>query len=72
VDYLPKGQGNSKQFGGISVTVKQITEKADYVLTILSIVDGKVKNTFFLLSNFQLLKYLVSVKINQTILSIHS
>ena len=47
MDYLPKGQGNSKQFGGISVTVKQITEKADYVLTILSIVDGKVKNTFF-------------------------
>lgn len=42
VDYLPKGQGNSKQFGDINVTVKQITEKADYVLTILSIVEGKV------------------------------
>jgi len=59
VDYLPKGQGNSKQFGGISVTVKQITEKADYVLTILSIVDGKVRNSYFLLSNVKLLKYLV-------------
>ena len=42
MDYLPKGQGNSKQFGDINVTVKQITEKADYVLTILSIVEGKV------------------------------
>lgn len=42
VDYLPKGQGNSKQFGDINVTVKQITEKADYVLTILSIVERKV------------------------------
>ena len=45
VDYLPKGQGKSKQFGGINVTVKQITEKADYVLTILSIVEGKVRHT---------------------------
>ena len=45
VDYLPKGQGNTKQFGGINVTVKQITEKADYVLTVLSIVEGKVKHT---------------------------
>ena len=42
MDYLPKGQGNSKQYGGINVTVKQITEKAHYVLTILSIVEGKV------------------------------
>ena len=42
MDYLPKGQGNSKQFGDINVTVKQITEKADYVLTILNIVEGKV------------------------------
>ncbi|XP_078351651.1 uncharacterized protein LOC144636335 [Oculina patagonica] len=41
IDYLPKEHGSTKQFGSIDVTVKQITEKPDYILTILSIVEGK-------------------------------
>ncbi len=43
IDYLPKDQGSTKQFGGIDVTVKQITENPDYILTDLSIVEGKVR-----------------------------
>ena len=42
MDYLPKGEGRSKVFGSINVTVKQKTEKADYRLTVLSIGDSKV------------------------------
>ena len=42
MDYLPKGEGSSKVFGSINVTVKQKTEKADYRLTVLSIGDSKV------------------------------
>ena len=42
MDYLPKGEGSSKAFGSINVTVKQTTEKADYRLTVLSIADSKV------------------------------
>lgn len=52
MDYLPKGEGISKQFGGFNVTVKQITEKSDFVETVLSIVDGKVRKRFpFFLPN---------------------
>ena len=47
MDYLPKGEGISKQFGGFNVTVKQITEKSDFVETVLSIADGKVRKRFF-------------------------
>lgn len=46
MDYLPKGEGISKQFGGFNVTVKQITEKSDFVETVLSIADGKVRKRF--------------------------
>ena len=42
MDYLPKGEGNAKRFGGIDVTVKQIVKKADYTLTTLNIADSKV------------------------------
>ena len=42
MDYLPKGEGNTKSFGGIDVTVKQIVKKADYTLTTLNIADSKV------------------------------
>ena len=52
MDYLPKGEGIPKQFGGFNVTVKQITEKSDFVETILSITNGKVRKHFsFFLSN---------------------
>ena len=46
MDYLPKGEGISKQFGGFNVTVKQINEKPDFVETVLSIADGKVRKRF--------------------------
>ena len=46
MDYLPKGEGISKQFGGFNVTVKQINEKPDFVETVLSIADGKVRKSF--------------------------
>lgn len=49
MDYLPKGEGISKQFGGFNVTVKQINEKPDFVETVLSIADGKVRKRFFFL-----------------------
>ena len=54
MDYLPKGEGISKQFGGFNVTVKQINEKPDFVETVLSIADGKVRKrfSFFLLNVF--------------------
>jgi len=42
MDYLPRGEGNTKSFGGIDVTVKQIVKKADYILTTLTIGDSKV------------------------------
>lgn len=42
MDYLPRGEGNTKNFGGIDVTVKQIVKKADYTLTTLNIADSKV------------------------------
>ena len=42
MDYLPRGEGSAKSFGGISVTVKQITKKADYTVTTLNIADSKV------------------------------
>ena len=42
MDYLPKGEGNSKAFGSIHVTIKRTTEKADYRLTVLNIADSKV------------------------------
>ena len=42
MDYFPKGEGNSKRFGAVDVTIKQITQKADYVLTVLSIAESKV------------------------------
>ena len=52
MDYLPKGEGISKQFGGFNVTVKQITEKSDFVETVLSIANGKVRKRFpFFLPN---------------------
>ena len=52
MDYLPKGEGIPKQFGGFNVTVKQITEKSDFVETVLSIADGKVRKRFsFFLPN---------------------
>ena len=52
MDYLPKGEGISKQFGGFNVTVKQINEKPDFVETVLSIADGKVRKSFsFFLPN---------------------
>jgi len=41
MDYLPRGEGNTKNFGGIDVTVKQIVKKADYTLTTLNIADSK-------------------------------
>ena len=43
MDYLPKGEGNTKTCGGFDVTIKQITEKADYILTVLSLVEAKVR-----------------------------
>ena len=46
MDYLPKGEGIPKQFGGFNVTVKQITEKSDFVETVLSITNGKVRKHF--------------------------
>ena len=46
MDYLPNGEGSTKQFGGFHVTIKQITEKPDYVLTVLSIAEGKVRQGF--------------------------
>ena len=42
MDYLPRGEGSAKTFGGIEVTVKQITKKADYTVTTLNIADSKV------------------------------
>lgn len=42
MDYLPRGEGNTKNFGGIDVTIKQIVKKADYTLTTLNIADSKV------------------------------
>ena len=42
MDYLPKGEGNTKSFGGIEVTVKQIMKKADYTISTLNIADSKV------------------------------
>ena len=42
MDYLPRGEGNTKSFGGIEVTIKQIAKKADYTLTTLNIADKKV------------------------------
>lgn len=42
MDYLPRGEGNTKNFGGIDVTVKEIVKKADYTLTTLNIADSKV------------------------------
>lgn len=54
MDYLPKGEGISEQFGGFNVTVKQINEKPDFVETVLSIADGKVRKrfSFFLFNVF--------------------
>ncbi|XP_068740581.1 uncharacterized protein [Montipora capricornis] len=43
-EYLPKGIGMSKRFGSIEVTVKQITDKADYTLTVLSIAKTKTES----------------------------
>lgn len=45
MNYLPKGEGNTKSFGGFAVTIKQISKKPDYTLTILSIADSKVSRT---------------------------
>ena len=42
MNYLPRGEGNTKNFGGIEVTIKQIVKKADYTLTTLNVADGKV------------------------------
>ena len=42
MDYLPRGEGSTKSFGGIEVTIRQISKKADYVWTTLSIADSKV------------------------------
>ena len=42
MDYLPRGEGSAKNFGGIEVTVMQITKKADYTVTTLNIADSKV------------------------------
>ena len=53
MDYLPRGEGNTKSFGGIEVTIKQISKKADYVLTTLSVADSKVHcNHVDLFKNF--------------------
>ena len=46
MDYLPRGDGNAKAFGGIHVTVKQITQKSDYTLTTLRIANNKVRVDF--------------------------
>ena len=42
MDYLPRGEENTKSYGSIEVTVKQIVKKADYTLTTLNIADSKV------------------------------
>ena len=42
MDYLSRGEGKNKSFGGIDVTIKQIVKKADYTLTTLSLADSKV------------------------------
>ena len=43
MDYLPRGEGNAKNFGAFSVAIKQIVQKADYTLTVLSLGDSKVR-----------------------------
>lgn len=43
-DYLPKEEGNSRRFGNIEVAVKQTTEKADHILTVLTIAENKVNS----------------------------
>ena len=45
-DYLPKGEGNSRRFGAFDISIKQVTEKADYILTVLSITESKVSFCF--------------------------
>lgn len=45
--YLPKGEGDSKRYGSIDVTVNQITDKGDYIMTVLSIVETKVNQSVF-------------------------
>ncbi|XP_029193481.2 uncharacterized protein LOC114959565 isoform X1 [Acropora millepora] len=39
--YLPKGEGHSMRYGSIDVTVNQITDKGDYVMSVLSIAETK-------------------------------
>ena len=46
MDYLPRGEGNTKSFGGIEVTIKQVVKKADYTMTILNVADSKVDCNF--------------------------
>lgn len=46
MNYLPRGEGNTKSFGGIEVTIKQIVKKADYTMTILNVADSKVDCNF--------------------------
>ena len=43
---MPKGEGNSRQFGAFDISIKQVTEKADYILTVLSITESKVRLFF--------------------------
>ena len=40
--YLPEAEGHSMRYGSIDVTVNQITDKGDYVMTVLSIAETKV------------------------------
>jgi len=57
MDYLPRGEGNTKSFGGIDVTVKQIVKKADYTLTTLNIADSKVIISNSFLVRFHLIRF---------------
>ncbi|XP_074613168.1 uncharacterized protein LOC141873161 isoform X2 [Acropora palmata] len=42
--YLPKAEGHSMRYGSIDVTVNQITDKGDYVMTVLSIAETKTES----------------------------
>ncbi|XP_067057340.1 uncharacterized protein [Acropora muricata] len=41
MNYLPRGEGNTKSYGGIEITVKHISQKSDYTLTTLRMSDTK-------------------------------
>ena len=42
MNYLPRGEGNTKSYGGIEITVKHISQKSDYTLTTLRMSDSQV------------------------------